>query len=83
MYNVPLYNDELYGVQFMELQPSETVTPVALEGLPLFLPLVEPLTVTDAVRTLITAFILTEGFTVNDSNTLEEPRTNQDWTPEH
>ena len=82
MYNIPLYNDELYGVQFMELQPVDAVEPVALEGLTSFMTLIEPLTITDSVRTLITGFILMDGFETNDWNTLEEPRTNQDWTPE-
>lgn len=83
MYNIPLYNDELYGVQFMELQPVDAITPTASEGLTLFVTLVEPLTITDNVRTLITAFRLAESVIVNDWNTLDEPRTNQDWTPEH
>ncbi len=83
MYNIPLYNDELYGVQFMELQPSELLSVVAVEGLTSFLTLIEPLTITDNVRTLITGFRLSEEVIVNDWNTLEEPRTNQDWTPEH
>lgn len=83
MYNVPLYNDELYGVQFMELQPVDAVTPTAVEGLTLYLTLVEPVTITDHVRTLITAFRLAESVIVNDWNTIDDARSNQDWTPEH
>lgn len=83
MYNVPLYNDELYGVQFMELQPVDAVTPVAVEALTLYYSFLDPLTLVDSTRLLYTTVRCAETIRMADWNTIDEPRSNQDWSPEH